>query len=71
MNSTRKQYVALAADFPTEIGDYLLQLEKSGWDLRHDDIYVIYTDCTYNYEDVRYAIQSKFSHLGEIIPELL
>lgn len=71
INSIRKQYVYLAADFQTEIGNYLFQLEKKGWDLCHDDIYVMYTDCTYGYEDVRYAIQSKFSHLGEIIPEVL
>jgi hypothetical protein len=42
MNSTKKQYVNLGSEYPTEIGDYLLQLEKIGWNLRHDYIYVMY-----------------------------
>ena len=53
MNSTKKQYVNLGFDFPSEIGRYLLQLEKIGWDLRHDCIYVMYTRDILGYEDVR------------------
>lgn len=57
MNSTKKEYVSITADFPTGIGIYLLQLEKNGWNLAHDDIYIMYTRDTHGYQEVNYFIQ--------------
>ena len=71
INSTKKQYISLGSEYPTQIGRYLLQLEKIGWDLRHDYIYVMYTRATLGYEDVKDGIQTQWSDLGEIIPEVL
>ena len=71
INSTKKQYISLGSEYPTQIGRYLLQLEKIGWDLRHDYIYVMYTRDILDYKDVRDSIQTQWSDLGEIIPEVL
>ena len=51
MNSTRKQYVNIGADYPSKIGEYLLRLEfYNKWDLRRDDIYISYTMTTFDYK---------------------
>jgi len=40
MNSTKRQYVHIGADYPSKIGEYLLHLEVyNRWDLRRDYIY--------------------------------
>jgi len=54
MNSTKKEYMFVGADYPSKIGTFLLILEQSSnWDLRHDTIYISHSTTTYNYKNVR------------------
>ena len=61
MNSTKRQYVYIGADYPDKLGSYLLQLEKfCNWNLRLDDIYVRHSISTYGYIDVKDKIYGKY-----------
>lgn len=50
MNSTKRQYIHIGADYPSKVGEYLLHLEVyNRWDLRRDYIYISYTLSTYDF----------------------
>lgn len=69
VNSTKKEYMELGAEYPINTHKYLLSLEKaSNWNLSNDDIYVAFTDTTYGYKQVKdKAYINKTG--GEIIKE--
>jgi len=54
MNSTRKEYVNIGADYPTKTGEYLEKLEKySNWNLKRDDIHVNFSYSNLRFKDVK------------------
>jgi hypothetical protein len=40
INETKKEYFIVGNDYPNKIGEILLRLERMGWDLRLDNIYI-------------------------------
>ena len=45
VNTNKKQYIMIGMDYPEKLSYFLLKLEQfCNWDLRLDDIYVIFTD---------------------------
>jgi len=71
MNSTRKEYVIIGADFPSKTGEYLEKLEKyANWNLTHDNIHVNYSYNNFGFKDVKDLIYDKNEYSGgEIINE--
>jgi len=56
VNSTKKQYMLIGIDYPNKLSYFLLKLEQfCNWDLRLDDIYVVFTSVIedYQYENVK------------------
>ncbi len=61
MNSTKREYIYIGADYPSKLGSFLLQLERfSNWNLRLNDIYVRHSISTYGYTDVKDKIYEKY-----------
>ena len=73
MNSTRKEYVNIGADYPSKTGEYLEKLEKySKWNLSHDDIHINYSYSNLGFKDVKDLIYDKSNNSGgEIINEYI
>jgi hypothetical protein len=42
VNSSKQEFIYIGADYPAKVAKYLEQLEKMGWDLRLDEIFVSY-----------------------------
>ena len=62
MNTNRKQYIIIGMEYPEKLSYFLLKLEQfSNWDLRLDDIYVIFTDKIdeYTFKDVKDRLLSR------------
>ena len=53
MNSTRREFVHIGADYPVRTGTYMAALETFGWDLRMDFIYIHHSSTTYDYTDIK------------------
>jgi hypothetical protein len=56
VNTNKKQYMIIGMDYPEKLSYFLLKLEQScNWDLRLDDIYVVFTDKIddYIFKDVK------------------
>jgi hypothetical protein len=56
VNSTKKHYIIIGMDYPNKLSYFLLKLEQfCNWDLRLDDIYVVFTNAIedYEYENVK------------------
>lgn len=65
VNSTRKQFTRIYEYSSEIVGYYLRELEKQGWDLRHDDIYVSLCNTTIeSYTDYTGIVQSYY-HLPQ------
>lgn len=61
MNSTKREYIYIGADYPSKLGSCLLQLERfSNWNLRLNDIYVRHSISTCGYTDVKDKIYGKY-----------
>jgi hypothetical protein len=74
MNSTKKEYMFVGAEYPSKIGTFLLILEQSSkWDLRHDTIYISHSTTTYDYKNIRDFIikDGEDKNGGEIIEETI
>ena len=56
VNSNKKQYILIGMDYPNKLSYFLLKLEQfCNWDLRLDDIYVVFTNKIedYKFQDVK------------------
>ena len=68
VNTNKKQYILIGMDYPDKLSYFLLKLEQFyKWDLRLDDIYVIFTDKIheYTFKDVKDRL---LSHIQCIYP---
>lgn len=74
MNSTRKEYVLIGADYPSKTGEYLEKLEKIvNWNLTHDDIHINFSYSNLGFKDVKdliYGLGNENSG-GKIINEYI
>ena len=74
MNSTRKEYVIIGADYPSKTGEYLQKLEKKAkWNLTHDNIHINFSYTNFGYKDVKdliYSVENE-NQGGEIINEYI
>lgn len=56
VNTNKKQYMLIGMDYPAKLSYFLLKLEQiCKWDLRLDDIYVIFTNKIeeYGFDDIK------------------
>jgi len=61
VNTNKKHYMIIGMDYPEKLSYFLLKLEQScNWDLRLDDIYVVFTDKIddYVFNDVKDKVYS-------------
>lgn len=61
VNTNKKQYILIGMDYPAKLSYFLLKLEQiCKWDLRLDDIYVIFTNKIddYGFENVKDKLYS-------------
>ena len=73
MNTNRKHYIIIGMDYPDKLSYFLLKLEQfCNWDLRLDDIYVVFTSeiDEYGYENVKDRCYASMSYSDEPNPVL-